>query len=157
MDSAILLKISEIVATALDTNDPGDLGAALNSVIPDNISRQERAAALEQAYVYSLVCEQPGYDPDGNPGYLPADADLKQAVLNEIDAMIRADFDRAEHRQTWEKLRESVAATPEAEFTPGVAVNCPDDYLLSLDKTSCSEILKRKGLLPAWAAPYIGA
>lgn len=150
MNPEILLRISKIVAKAMNDQNLGAIGPDLNTAIPADMSQAERAACLDEAIVYSLVCEQPGYPDDGLPGYLPADADLKDAVLNEIQAMIRADFDKAEHRAVWEELEKSVQATPEADFVPGVAVNCPDDYLLTLDRLTCGDVLRKMNALPAW-------
>lgn len=154
MDQKILLEISRTVANAINANQFDNLGADLNQLIPDNLSRADRAAFLTEAHVYSLVCEQPGYDPDGKPGYLPADADLKAAVLNEINAMIEADFDKSEHRETWQLIKSNIESTPEEEFLPGVAVNCPDDYLLNLDRVNCAEALQKFNCLPAWASQF---
>lgn len=151
MDKRVLLEISALVAKAMNAENLADIGASLNALIPADLSKQERADALGEAVVYSLVAEQPGYPEDGQPGYLPADADLKSAVLNEIDEMIKADFDKEEHRRTWEQIRKSVEATPESDFEPGVAVNCPDDYLLTLDKQTCADVLRAHNALPAWA------
>lgn len=151
MNDDVLLKISQAVALMLNENKGSDLGAKLNSIIPADIDPEERAKALDEAVVYSLYAEQPGYPQDGQPGYLPADADLKAAVLNEINAMIEADFDKEEHRKVWESLRESVASTPESDFIPGVSVNCPDDYLLNLERYTCAELLRTLNFLPAWA------
>lgn len=151
MDNEILLNISRAVAKAMDAENLKNIGASLNGIIPASWSQQERAQALDQAIIYSLVAEQPGYPNDGQPGYLPADADLKAAVLNEIKAMIEADFDREEHRAVWQALQKSVEATPEQDFCPGVAVNCPDDYLLTLDKLTCGDVLRQHNALPAWA------
>lgn len=150
MDDDILLAISRTVAKTLNEQNLAYIGPNLNAVFPPGTSLAERAQALDAATIYALVAEQPGYPDDGQPGYLPADADLKAAVLNEIDAMIKADFDKAEHRQVWESIRQNVAATPEADFLPGVAVNCPDDYLLTLDKLACGDVLRSKNAIPAW-------
>lgn len=151
MDQEILLNISRIVARALNANDLSGIGADLNAVIPASLGAEQRAACLDAAFVYALVAEQPGYPDDGQPGYLPADADLKAAVLNEINAMIKADFDKEEHRAVWQELAKSIESTPEADFIPGVAVNCPDDYLLTLDRLTCGDVLREKNALPAWA------
>ena len=151
MDQDTLLKISEIVAAAMNAENLASIGPDLNAVIPADISLQARSQMLEDAIVYSLAAEQPGYPVDGQPGYLPASADLKACVLNEIDEMIKADFEKREHQATWEQIRKSVAATPENEFEPGIAVNCPDDYLLTLDRLSCAEVLRARNVLPAWA------
>lgn len=151
MDNNILLKISYAVAKAMDAENLKEIGASLNAIIPSGWSQADRAKALDEAIVYALVAEQPGYPDDGQPGYLPADADLKAAVLNEIDEMIKADFDKSEHRATWQEIKKSVEATPEADFAPGVAVNCPDDYLLTLDKRTCGDVLREMNALPAWA------
>lgn len=151
MNQDMLLSISKIVAQAMNEEDLANIGAKLNTAIPAQMSQTERAAALDEAVVYALVAEQPGYPDDGQPGYLPADANLKAAVLNEIDAMIKADFDKGEHRATWQSIRKSVEAAPESDFVPGVAVNCPDDYLLTLDRLSCGDVLRQKNALPAWA------
>lgn len=151
MNQEALLKISKIVADAMNAENLADIGADLNSAIPADISLQARAQMLDDAVIYSLSAEQPGYPVDGQPGFLPADANLKAAVLNEIDEMIKADFDKAEHQATWEQIRKSVAATPEEEFAPGIAVNCPDDYLLTLDRLTCGDVLRAHNALPAWA------
>lgn len=151
MAEEALIKISRIVAEAMNAENLSNIAANLNAVIPADISLKSRAQMLDEAIVYSLSAEQPGYPVDGEPGFLPADADLKAAVLNEIDEMIKADFDKAEHKATWEQIKKSVAATPEDEFTPGIAVNCPDDYLLSLDRLTCGDVLRAHNALPAWA------
>ena len=151
MDHGILIEISQVVAKAMNAQDLSGIGAELNAVIPASLDAEKRAACLDAAVVYVLVAEQPGYPDDGLPGYLPADADLKAAVLNEINAMIKADFDKEEHRAVWQELAKSIEATPEADFVPGVAVNCPDDYLLTLDRLSCGDVLREKNALPAWA------
>lgn len=151
MSPDIHARISETVAKLLNENRPNEIGAALNSVIPANASLEERAGSLDQAVIYSLVAEQPGYPEDGRPGYLPSSANLKASVLDEIQAMIRADFDKEEHRKVWESLAESVRNTPEGDFEPGVTVNCPDDYLLTLDRHTCGELLRELNILPAWA------
>lgn len=151
MTSEILNKISHTVAQLLNENQTAELGARLNAIIPGDADTNARAAALDEAIIYSLVAQQPGYPEDGRPGYLPADADLKAAVLAEIKAMIEADFDKEEHRKVWESLQESVQNTPEEDFVPGVTVNCPDDYLLNLDRFTCGELLRDLNILPAWA------
>lgn len=151
MNENILIAISRTVAQAMNEQNLADIGARLNAVIPASASPRERATALDEAFVYSFAAEQPGYPDDGQPGYLPANANLKEAVLNEIRAMIKADFDRPEHLEVWQSIEKSVADTPEADFAPGIAVNCPDDYLLTLDKISCGDVLRRRNALPAWA------
>lgn len=151
MDQEILLKISRTVARAMNEENLNNIGSDLNTIIPASWSQADRAAALDAAIVYALVAEQPGYPDDGEPGYLASDVNLKQAVLDEIGAMIKADFDKTEHRAVWESILKSVEATPETDFVPGVAVNCPDDYLLTLDKLSCGDVLRQMNALPAWA------
>lgn len=150
MDANILLSISRIVAQAMNEENLSSIGERLKGIMPADWGQAERAAALDAAIVYSLFAEQPAYPVDGQPGYLPADANLKEAVLNEIDEMIKADFDKTEHRLIWESIQKSVAATPEADFAPGVAVNCPDDYLLTLDKLSCGDVLRERNALEAF-------
>lgn len=150
MNQKLALKISQIAAQCLNSGEAAQIADKLEHLFPANVAPSEKLAALALAPIYSLVAEQPGYPKDGRPGYLPADADLRQAVLHEIDAMIEADFDKAEHRQTWQTIRKSVEATPEADFLPGVAVNCPDDYLLTLDKRFVSEVLRENNALPVW-------
>lgn len=151
MDQDALLKVSKIVARAMNEENLNGIGADLNAAIPADISQEERATMLDEAVVYSLYAEQPGYPIDGEPGFLPADADLKAAVLNEIDEMIAADFEKGQHKETWQEIRNSVAATPEQDFVPGIAVNCPDDYLLNLDRLTCGDVLRQHNALPAWA------
>lgn len=150
MDANILLAISKIVAQALNAGSLSGIGERLDSAMPAAWEQAQRASALDEAVVYALVAEQPGYPEDGQPGYLSSDADLKAAVLNEIDEMIKADFDKAEHRQIWQSIQKSVEGTPEADFIPGVAVNCPDDYLLTLDKLSCGDVLRAKNALESF-------
>lgn len=150
MDPKLLQSISEIVAECLNEDRAGDLKTELDKVFGPDATAREKLAALGLTPIYSLVAEQPGYPEDGKPGFYPVGSNLKAAVLNEINAMIEADFEASEHRQIWQKIRESVAATPEGEFLPGIAVNCPDDYLLTLDKRVASEVLRRYKALPDW-------
>lgn len=151
MDQAALLKISQIVAAAMNAQNLENIGAELNLAIPAKDSPEDRAKMLDEAIIYSLYAEQPGYPVDGEPGYLAAGTNLKAAVLNEIDEMIEADFDKSGHKATWEAIRARIAATPEQEFEPGIAVNCPDDYLLNLDRQTCGDVLRAHNALPAWA------
>lgn len=150
MDQKITLEISKLAAKCLNEGKLDGIAAKLESLFPADATAAEKLAALALTPVYTLVAEQPGYPEDGRPGYLPFDADLKAAVLHEIDAMIEADFDKDEHRQTWQTIRKNVAQAPAADFLPGVAVNCPDDYLLTLDKCFVSEVLRQYKALPAW-------
>lgn len=152
MDEDLLAKISQCIAKAFNDGDTSGLEAELNKLVPDNLSHDDRADILNKAIIYTLVAEQPGYDPDGLPGVIPSNADLKGAVLHEIDAMIEADFDKSEHREKWQEIEKSVRNTPASDFSPGVAVNCPDDYLLMLDRHTCAEFLKKYNLLPSWAS-----
>lgn len=150
MDRELAIKISRIVADCLNDGQPREASARLNALFGPEASAAEKLGALCVTPVYSLVAEKPGYDADGKPGYLPLGDDLKKAVLDEITAMIKADFDKEEHRLTWQTLQKNVEAAPEADFEPGIAVNCPDDYLLTLDKRFASELLRQYGALPDW-------
>lgn len=150
MDQKLALAISKLAAGCLNSGELGGIAAKLASLFPVGATAAEKTAALALTPIYALAAEQPGYPEDGRPGYLPCDADLKAAVLHEIDAMIEADFDKEEHRQTWQTIRKNVAAAPERDFLPGVAVNCPDNYLLTLDKYFVSEALRRYNALPVW-------
>lgn len=152
MDDANMLQtISSLVAGAMNKEDLSGIAAKLEQAMPPNWTAQQKGKALADAWVYALVAEQPGYPDTGQPGFLGADADLKAAILHEIDAMLAADFCRDEHAKVWRQIRTTVEATPESDFLPGVAVNCPDDYLLTLDRLSCAEVLRQKNALPAWA------
>lgn len=150
MDAKLIRAISDIVAQCLNANEAGACAARLDAIFPAGADACAKLAALGAAPVYALVARQPGYANDGRPGYLPQGADLKQAVLNEIEAMIEADFEKDEHAQTWHALAASVRATPDADFAPGVAVNCPDDYLLTLDRHFASELLRKYDAFPPW-------
>lgn len=150
-DTNTLEAISNLVAEAMNREDLSDIEPALAQVMPENWSTEQKVKALSDACVYALVAEQPGYPHTGEPVYLAAGTDLKAAILHEIDAMLAADFDRDEHSNVWRQIQSTIAATPDADFQAGVAVNCPDDYLLTLDKLSCTEVLSQKNALPAWA------
>lgn len=150
MDQKLAAAISKLVADCLNNGELTSITAKLEALFPAGATAKEKLAALCLTPIYALAAGQPGYPEDGRPGYLPCDADLKAAVLREIDAMIEADFDKEEHRQTWQTIRKNVAAAPAADFLPGVAVNCPDDYLLTLDKCFASEALRQYKALPAW-------
>lgn len=149
MDQKLLETISGIVASCINEDRQADIKNELDKVLGEK-STHDKMATLAVTPVYALVAEQPGYPVDGKPGYLPMDADLKAAVLSEIQAMIEADFDKCEHMEIWKGIEKNVAATPPAEFLPGVAVNCPDDYLLTLDKLFASEVLRQYNALPSW-------
>lgn len=152
MDVSNTLKaISGLVAEAMNREDLAGIDAALAQAMPADWTNEQKAKALSDACVYALVAEQPGHPDTGQPGYLAAGTDLKAAILHEIDAMLAADFDRDEHASVWRQIQATVAATPEADFLAGVAVNCPDDYLLTLDRLSCVEVLSERNALPAWA------
>lgn len=146
----ILQAISCLVANAMNSQEMAGLAARLDQAMPDDWTDEQKAKALADSVVYALVAEQPGYPDTGLPGYLSATTDLRAAILHEIDAMLAADFDRDEHAKVWQQIRTTIAATPEADFLPGIAVNCPDDYLLTLDRRSCADVLREKDALPAW-------
>lgn len=148
MSQDLSLAISKIVATGLDQAAPAGIAPKLAALFPGDWSAEQKARALAEAVVYSLQAARPGYAGDGAPGYLSADIDLKAAILNEIDAMMEADFDSGEHAAAWRKLKSDLDASPESEFVNGVSVTCPDDYILTLDRLTCAEALRRQGINP---------
>lgn len=150
MDQQLLQNISQVVADCLNEDRAEDIESGLDRLFGPSATPHDKLAALALAPIYALVAGQPGYAEDGKPGYLPVGTNLKAAVLHEIHAMIEADFEKGEHRRIWEAIEKSVAATPEKEFVPGVAVNCPDDYLLTLDKLFVSHVLRQYNIMPHW-------
>lgn len=143
MSEGILNELSRLVATALDSGDFSNLAADMAKAAP---GVAQIADALDQAKVYRLEAHRPAFGPDGEPGYLSQDVDLKQAVLHELRAMAGADFDSGEHSAEWASVEREMAALPEDKYRDGLTVSCPDDYILSLLCQSCSEALRSRGV-----------
>lgn len=143
--------VSQIVARCLNENRANELATELNLVFGTSTTPQEKLAALATTPIYTLTVEQPGYPADGVPGLLALGSDLKAAVLQELAAMIHADSDKDAHKTTWQAIEKSVSAAADTEFDSGIAVNCPDDYLLILDKRFVSEVLRQFHAMPAWS------
>lgn len=144
----LLLEISRVVARCADNDDLKNVAAELNPLFPAEYSSKDKEDALEEAIVYALEANQPGYPVDGQPGILPCDVNLKEAVLREVEVMREADFDNEEHAQAWADLKKSLDASPETDFIDGVSVNCPDDYILSLDRMACAQLLRLRQAYP---------
>lgn len=140
--------ISEITARAMNEQSFADVPEKIRGLFPQNMGAQEKTAALDQALVYALQAHQPGFPPDGAPGYLPSTASLKDAVLNEIDVMARVDNDADADKAAWQSLKKSLEDAHESDFARGADINCPDDYILALAPVSCGLLLRQKGALP---------
>lgn len=144
IDDKILNAISDITATALNEQSYGNVAAQIDALL----SGAEKSEALDMALVYSLQAHQPGFPPDGRPGYISSSKSLKAAILNEIDMMARVDPDDDVDAANWKQLKSSLDQATERDFVNGADITCPDDYLLVLTPISCGLILRQQGALP---------
>lgn len=140
-DRELRTLISKTVADFLNNPVGSD-----RELLPPGMPSSDQHAILADVFVFSISAAIPGSAPDGKPGWLPANADLKAAVINEIDAMRKADFDVDEHAIMWDEVKNSLETTPAADFNSGVDVVCPDGYVLSLKCVSCADALKDAGI-----------
>lgn len=145
-DNILLKELSEAIARGIDSGDKTDLLTNIKILFNADMSREDKEEALKNTYVYSIAASRPGEQTDGNPGYLAPSANLKQAILEELSVMKEADFNGDLHAKAWAELIQSINAAPESDFNDGVEVNCPDDYILSLNKLSCLEALEISGI-----------
>lgn len=143
IDDKLLNSISDITAKALNEQDYGAVAGEIDALL----AKGDREEALNRALVYSLQTHQPGFPPDGQPGYLPSSASLKAAVINEIDVMSGIDPDDDVDAEAWKRLKKSLEAASETDFVNGADINCPDDYILVLTPMSCGLILRQRGAL----------
>lgn len=140
--------LSRLVARALDSAGSDGTLNTLKEFLARTYAGAERAAALESTPVYQLEAHQPGFEPVGEPGYLSLDLDLRQAVLHELATMAEADFEREEHATAWQELQEKMAQVSESQYSEGLTVSCPDDFILSLLRMSCAEALRSRDINP---------
>lgn len=146
MTVQISTEISRLVATALDKDAFGSLRADIEKSFPAPPRRKQVEEALASSSVYQIAASRPGYAPDGAPGYLSQDMDLRAEVLRELRNMAGADFDEGEHAARWAEIEDRMAGVPESQYREGLSVVCPDDYVLSLLCMSCAEALAQRGV-----------
>lgn len=141
-ETELLLAISKTVANLLDADQAQNIKSALAKIIPGDYSSEQRKQILDEAQVYTIEANRPGYAAiDGKIGYLESGVNLKEAVLDELRTMREADFDASEHAEGWDQLIEEIKNTPDNEFTPGLTINCPDDYVLNIVQHSVAGVL----------------
>lgn len=142
-DEKLLNAVSDITAQALNQRDFGEVGQKLAALFPAGASEAEKDALIDRAVIYAMQAHQPGFPPDGRPGYFSASMDLKAAVLDEIDVMARVDPDDDVDQTAWEKLKKSLQDAQETDFTKGADIFCPDDYVLTVQPISCGLMLRQ--------------
>lgn len=147
IDDKLLNAISDITAKALNEQDYGAVAGQIDGLFAKGASANDREEALERALVYSLQAHQPGFPPDGQPGYLSSSASLKAAVLHEVDVMSQIDPDDDVNAGVWKRLKNSLESACEIDFVNGADINCPDDYILVLTPMSCGLVLRQRGAL----------
>ncbi len=146
-NSGLEAVVSRTVAELLDSDEAGKIASALAGILPPDISEEDKRELLEKARLDAIEANKPGYGPlDGKIGYLLPDINLKEAVLKELSVMAEADFDEGEHAAAWKQLMAEISGTPEAEFTPGFSVICPDDLVLNISSATVREILEKLGV-----------